>query len=230
MIGCKMSMTICQLSSCDPERWCLGWGRACEARGGEGCWLVVVASNSALSWQVEQLKEELAQGEELKKRAAELQQEVSAVRRPENRLSSASLTRESTSPALDTRRKAHWSNLLNSLVKGPYQNIRFRDSNQWPIWFANAVSVGGGTWSHRVSVLYLPLIRKAESPGTVPEGLTPLESPQCFSPSPLSQLFPLSLLFVALFGVELRALMPTSLESLLFSSHLCLVRVHVFLH
>lgn len=37
----------------------------------------------------------------------------------------------------------------------------------------------------------------------------------------LSQLFPLSLVFVALVGVELRALMPTSLESLLFSSLSC---------
>lgn len=64
------------------RRWYYGSGCACKARGGEGCWLVVVASNSALSWQVEQLKEELAQGEELKKRAAELQQEVFAVRRP----------------------------------------------------------------------------------------------------------------------------------------------------
>ncbi len=45
-------------------------------------------SNGVLSWQVEQLKDELAQseaqGEELKKQAAELQQEISAVRNPEN--------------------------------------------------------------------------------------------------------------------------------------------------
>lgn len=55
-------------------------------------WMVIggCCSNSALSWQVEQLKDDLtqseAQGEELRKRAAELQQEVSAVRHPENRL------------------------------------------------------------------------------------------------------------------------------------------------
>ncbi len=61
----------------------LGAGCACELVIGGCC------SNGALSWQVEQLKDELAQseaqGEELKKQAAELQQEISAVRNPENR-------------------------------------------------------------------------------------------------------------------------------------------------
>lgn len=65
------------------------------------------SSNGGLSWQVEQLKEELsqseAQAEELRKRTAELQRELSAVRHPERQLRAHTALLSSPQREPDTR-------------------------------------------------------------------------------------------------------------------------------